>query len=212
MESGFGARHPHALHLSLSRLLPLPLPSRRILRNLTARRFYRFKINDKCSNCGNARVCKMGIDPVKHRTAPNASAVATVSMNARQALSKAVSVSSLQRKSHKVLNRIRPEESTAYPGWKICEADFQNKGYGPKIIIMLFDFLFTDKEINSPHELERIVWDTMLENTRAQHVYENKIGAKKTKIVENSWQDQTGTWRTAIYYEITRETFYSLHF
>ncbi|MGI6507019.1 MAG: GNAT family N-acetyltransferase [Saccharofermentanales bacterium] len=77
---------------------------------------------------------------------------------------------------------------------------------------MLFDFLFTDKEINSPHELERIVWDSMLDNTRAQHVYENKIGAKKTKIVENSWQDQTGTWRTAVYYEITRETFYSLHF
>ncbi len=77
---------------------------------------------------------------------------------------------------------------------------------------MLFDFLFTDKKINSPHELERIVWDTMLENTRAQHVYEHKIRATKTKIVENAWQDQTGTWRTAVYYEITRETFYALHF
>jgi len=107
--------------------------------------------------------------------------------------------------------KIRSEEATAYPGWKICETDFQNKGYGPKIIIMLFDFLFTDKKINSHHKLERIVWDTMLGNRRAQHVYENKIGAKKTKIVEHAWQDQTGAWRTAVYYEITRETFYELH-
>ncbi len=33
--------------------------------------FYRFKINDKCSNCGKcARVCKMGIDPVKTPNSP----------------------------------------------------------------------------------------------------------------------------------------------
>ncbi len=108
--------------------------------------------------------------------------------------------------------RIRSEEATAYPGWKICETDYQNKGYGPKIILMLFDFLFTDQAINAPCRLERIVWDTMLENTRAQHVYEHKIGATKTKTVENEWQDQTGTWRTAVYYEITRESFYTLHF
>jgi hypothetical protein len=36
-------------------------------------------------------------------------------------------------------------------------------------------------------------------------------GAIMTKVVENEWQDQTGAWRTAVYYEITRETFYDLH-
>lgn len=107
--------------------------------------------------------------------------------------------------------RVRSEEATAYPGWKICEEDYQNKGYGPKIIIMLFDFLFTDAAINSLHELKRIVWDTMSDNTRAQHVYEHKIGATKTKTVENAWQDQTEIWRTAVYYEISREAFFALH-
>jgi RimJ/RimL family protein N-acetyltransferase len=107
--------------------------------------------------------------------------------------------------------KIHPDKAAAFPGWKICETDYQNKGYGTKIIVMLFDFLFTDEKINSPHSIERIVWDTMSENTRAQHVYEKKIGATKTKVEENAWQDQLGVWRTAVHYEITRERFYALH-
>ena len=97
---------------------------------------------------------------------------------------------------------------TAYPGWKICDFNYQNRGYGPKIIMMLFEFLFTDEAINSKCQINKIVWDTMLENKRAQHVYEDKIGARRTGIRENAWKVQTGKWRTGIYYEMTREEFY----
>ncbi|HHT15781.1 MAG TPA: GNAT family N-acetyltransferase [Clostridiales bacterium] len=108
--------------------------------------------------------------------------------------------------------KIHSDKAAAFPGWKICETDYQNKGYGTKIILTLFEFLFTDEKINSLGKIERIVWDTTLENTRAQHVYESKIGATKTKVEENAWQDQLGVWRTAVHYEITRKQFYALHF
>ncbi|SHJ14862.1 hypothetical protein [Lutispora thermophila] len=36
---------------------------------------------------------------------------------------------------------------------------YQNKGYGPRIINMLFDFLFTDEIINSACPIKRIAWD-----------------------------------------------------
>lgn len=103
------------------------------------------------------------------------------------------------------------DDNVAYPGWKICDFNYQNKGYGPKIINMLLDFIFTDETINSQFPIKKIVWDTMLENKRAQHIYETKIGAKKISILENSWKDQLGNWRSAVEYEITKEDFYSLH-
>ena len=49
----------------------------------------------------------------------------------------------------------------------------------------------------------------MIENERAQYVYENKIGARKIRINENSWQDQLGRWRTSVDYEIKREDFFN---
>lgn len=103
------------------------------------------------------------------------------------------------------------DDNVAYPGWKICDFNFQNLGYGPKIIKMLFNFIFSDEEINSQFPIEKIVWDTMLENKRAQHIYESKIGAKRISILENSWKDQLGNWRSAVEYEITKEKFYSLY-
>ena len=103
------------------------------------------------------------------------------------------------------------DDNIAYPGWKICDFNYQNKGYGPIIIKMLFNFIFSDERINSQFSIGEIVWDTMLENKRAQHIYESKIGAKKTGILENSWKDQLGNWRSAVEYEITKEKFYSLH-
>ena len=98
----------------------------------------------------------------------------------------------------------------AYPGWKICDFNYQNQGYGTKIIMMLLKFLFTDEDINSRFSVNKIILDTMLENKRAQHVYEAKIGAKKIGIRENTWQDQVGNWRSAVDYEITREAFFDL--
>lgn len=107
------------------------------------------------------------------------------------------------------LNYRIEDDNTAYPGWKICDFTYQNQGYGTKIIKMLFDFLFTDEAINSRFQIKKIAWDTMLENERAQHVYETKIGAKKIGIRENDWQDQLGNWRSAVDYVITRDVFFS---
>ena len=101
------------------------------------------------------------------------------------------------------------KDNTAYPGWKICDFDYQNKGYGTKIIKMLFEFLFTDEEINSLVSVEKIFWDTMLDNKRAQHVYENKIGARRLGIRENAWKDQLGNLRSFVEYEITREELFN---
>lgn len=100
-------------------------------------------------------------------------------------------------------------DNGAYPGWKICDFRYQNQGYGPKIIRMLLEFLFTDESINSKCPIKRIIWDTMSENKRAQYVYERKIGAKKVGIRKDCWQDQTGRLRTAIDYEISREEFFN---
>lgn len=106
------------------------------------------------------------------------------------------------------LNHCIEGDGSVSSGWKICDASYQNKGYGTRIIIMLLEFLFTDETINSKFKINKIIWDTMLENKRAQHVYENKIGARKIDIQENAWQDQLGTWRTAVNYEITKEDFF----
>lgn len=100
------------------------------------------------------------------------------------------------------------DDGAAYPGWKICDFDSQNKGYGSKIIMMLFEFIFTDEDINSKFPIEKIVWDTMLENKRAQHVYEDKIGAKRTGILKDAWIDQLGNPRSAVLYEIGKEDFF----
>lgn len=74
---------------------------------------------------------------------------------------------------------------------------------------MLFEFLFTDEIINSKCPIERIAWDTMLENKRAQYVYENKIGARRIGVRKDCWKDQTGKLRTAVDYEISREEFFN---
>ncbi len=100
-------------------------------------------------------------------------------------------------------------DGAAYPGWKICEFGYQNRRYGPKIIRMLFEFLFTDEVINSKFLIEKIVWDTMLENKRAQYVYENKLGARKIGVRQDCWKDQNGQLRTAVDYELSKEDFFN---
>lgn len=99
------------------------------------------------------------------------------------------------------------DDGAVYPGWKICDFSYQNQGYGTQIIKLLFEFLFTDEYINSKFPIDRIIWDTMLENKRAQYIYEHKIKARKIGIKENSWQDQLGNWRSSVDYEISREEF-----
>lgn len=99
------------------------------------------------------------------------------------------------------------EDGLAYTGWKICEEDYQNQGYGTKIIKLTFELLFTDEEINTNTPVKKIVWDTMLDNKRAQHVYEEKIKGRKTAVKEKAFKDQTGSWRGVVYYELDREDF-----
>src|SRR5699024_7902050 len=98
-------------------------------------------------------------------------------------------------------------DNVAYPGWKICDFSYQNQGYGPKIIMMILEFIFTDEAINSKFPIEKIVWDTMLENKKAQYVYKNKIGARKVGIRKDCWKDQNGQMRTAVDYELSKEDF-----
>lgn len=95
------------------------------------------------------------------------------------------------------------KDGIAYPGWKICNPAYQNKGYGPVLILRVFASLF--------EQVDTISWDTMLENTRAQFVYETKIKARKTNVQKDAWKDQLGNWRTAVYYEMKKEEFLKLH-
>ena len=73
----------------------------------------------------------------------------------------------------------------------------------------LFEFIFMDEAINSRIPMEKIVWDTMIENKRAQYVHENKIGARKVGIRKDCWKDQTGRLRSSVDYEISKEEFFN---
>lgn len=94
-------------------------------------------------------------------------------------------------------------EHSAEIGIKICDAAYQNKGYGSRLLCMLIDFLFLDEALNQAASIDRILLDTDLQNTRAQHVYE-KIGFRKKSVNRNAWQDQLGVWQTSVDYEMSR--------
>lgn len=93
------------------------------------------------------------------------------------------------------MNWRREESDHAEIGIKICESDRQEKGFGSRLIAMLCRDLFANRGIAS------ITLNTMLENQRAQHVYE-KLGFVKTGVRENCWRDQTGKLRTAVDYQL----------
>lgn len=93
------------------------------------------------------------------------------------------------------------QDKTAYPGWKICEPSYQNKGYGTITIQLLFEYLFNTLGV------EHIIWDTLEENKRAQHVYTHKLGARYLKTVKDAWIDPLGNKRNALYYQMDREDF-----
>ena len=93
------------------------------------------------------------------------------------------------------MNWRREESDHAEIGIKICESNRQEKGFGSRLIAMLCRDLFANRGI------ARITLDTMLENQRAQHVYE-KLGIVKTRVRENCWRDQTGRLRTAVDYQL----------
>lgn len=84
-------------------------------------------------------------------------------------------------------------------GIKICEPDFQEKGLGRVILSMLISQLFA-------MGYGRIILDTNLKNTRAQHVYE-MLGFQKVRINENSWTNQVGEVQSSVDYELVHENF-----
>ncbi len=84
-------------------------------------------------------------------------------------------------------------------GIKICEAAFREKGIGRLALSMLIAELFR-------RGFRKVVLDTNLNNTRAQHVYE-KLGFQKTGVRLNSWTDQLGRLQSAVDYELTPEHF-----
>lgn len=92
-------------------------------------------------------------------------------------------------------------DSTAEIGIKICDTSYQEHGYGTNALKLLIEYLYTSKDV------DKIVLDTNLNNTRAQHVYE-KIGFLKTGIHMDAWKDQLGHLQSFVEYELTREDYY----
>ena len=86
-------------------------------------------------------------------------------------------------------------------GIKICEPDCQNRGLGKTALSLLIQWLFQSG-------CSKIVLDTNLTNTRAQHVYES-IGFQKLRVNLNSWTDQLGCPQSSVDYELCKENFIS---
>lgn len=94
----------------------------------------------------------------------------------------------------------RIEDEVAEIGIKICDFEYQEKGYGTKVLKMLIRYLFKEMKV------KKIILDTNLNNTRAQHVYE-KIGFIKVGVRINSWKNQLGALQSTVDYELRKEDF-----
>lgn len=86
---------------------------------------------------------------------------------------------------------------TAEIGIKICERPEQEKGYGTRFLSMLISTLLCEGGY------EKIILDTNLKNTRAQHVYE-KLQFKKLRVNRDSWRDQMGRLQSSVDYELIK--------
>ena len=93
----------------------------------------------------------------------------------------------------------RVEGNTAELGIKICETDCPNRGVGRILLSMLISYLFDEG-------FEKIVLDTNLRNTRAQHVYES-LGFRKLRVNVDCWTDQLGNSQSAVDYALTKADF-----
>ena len=92
-------------------------------------------------------------------------------------------------------------DGVAEIGIKICETDCQNRGVGRKVLSMMIGWLFCNG-------YSKIVLDTNLTNTRAQHVYES-LGFQKVQTNIDSWKDQLGRFQSSVDYESVEKDFYS---
>ena len=103
------------------------------------------------------------------------------------------------------------KNAIAYPGFKICEKAYQNMGYGPKVILIVFDYIFRKEKYSLMGGIKEIIWDTNLRNKRAMHVYESKIGATRLRINKDSWEDDLGVLQSSVEYSISKDEFYNKH-
>lgn len=86
-------------------------------------------------------------------------------------------------------------------GIKICDFSMQNKGLGKIILSLFIQTLFN-------YGYQKIILDTNLTNTRAQHVYE-QLGFQKLRTNIDSWTDQLGKLQSSVDYELTPDSFVS---
>lgn len=93
------------------------------------------------------------------------------------------------------------DNGVAEIGIKICETDCQNRGLGKKILSLFIDWLFKSG-------YSKIILDTNLKNTRAQHVYES-LGFRKVRTNIDAWKDQIGQLQSSINYELMEKDFIS---
>jgi RimJ/RimL family protein N-acetyltransferase len=93
-------------------------------------------------------------------------------------------------------------DNIAEIGIKICDFSQQEKGYGRVLLSMLISTLFHD------YGYKKIVLDTNLKNSRAQHVYE-KLGFRKLRVNVDAWKDQVGQMQSVVDYELLPEEFNS---
>ena len=93
------------------------------------------------------------------------------------------------------------KDGVAEIGIKICETDCQNRGVGRKVLSMLIGWLFRNG-------CSKIVLDTNVSNTRAQHVYE-LLGFRKVRTSTDSWRDQLGRLQSSVDYELVESDFNS---
>ncbi len=91
------------------------------------------------------------------------------------------------------------EDGGAEIGIKICDETQQEKGYGRIVLSMLIKELFLIG-------YTKILLDTNLNNTRAQHIYE-KLGFSKVRVNKDAWKDQLGRLQTSVDYELTQTDF-----
>ena len=98
-------------------------------------------------------------------------------------------------------NYRQTEDGVAEIGIKICETDCQNRGVSRKILSLLIGWLFRNG-------YSKIVLDTNLKNTRAQHVYES-LGFRKVRTNIDAWKDQVGQLQSSVDYELVEKDFIS---
>lgn len=92
------------------------------------------------------------------------------------------------------------KEKVAEIGIKICDFRMHNKGLGTKYLKMLIEYLFNNMGY------KKIILDTNLNNTIAQHVYE-KLGFKKIGVRKDAFKDQLGNLQSAVDYELTLDLY-----